>query len=354
MRRATFRATLAAPRQRCRVMAAALALVAMPVLAGDCWVADAPGPVPGARLPALERAGSLMRADPAIQAMPAVRYQLHRAASPSQHRGAPTAATAHVMLHRPDAWEGRCGLKPWADRVHFASLSVHLNDLSAVLSPLAVNDDVLQGFAAPKETHRVAGFPVYDGRLLVLTHGGLAPFVPVSVGAYLDAWQRHLERGASTSQQELRGLTQNGEWKAALADLERSDPKAAAELKQTLAEARRVAQDDDPTGQLGALRALRRTLVAAQLAAPAHVSAEAMDARPFAVAAPDAPGARALVQINPALWHGAAGTAVRTVALEVYLNKSETFDTPDDTAQAAARAWLQRVDPQRYASLLTP
>jgi hypothetical protein len=302
----------------------------------------------------LARAGDLMRGDAAIHAMPEVRYRLHRSVSVSQHRGAPAAATAQVMLHRADAWEGRCGLKPWADRVHFGALSVHLNDLTSVLRPLAVNDDMLQGFMAPRETGRVAGHPVYDGRLLVLTAGGLPPFVPVTVGAYLDAWQRHLDAGAAASRQDLRALTQDGDWKAAIAELERSDPKAAAELRRTLAEARQMAQDDDPSGQRTALRGLRRSLSAAQLAAPAYVSADAMEERPFAVAAADAPGAQALVQVNAALWRGAGSLAVRVVALEVFLNKSDTFDTPDDSAQAAARAWLRQVDPKRYASLLTP
>ncbi|MBX3611617.1 MAG: hypothetical protein KF871_17110 [Hydrogenophaga sp.] len=348
-------------RIRHAALAVALGLAApMAALAGDCWAPDAATATPpGVWARALNHAGERMRRDPAIQAIDRVRYRLHRSVSVPQHSGAPAAAEAHVMLHGPDTWQGACGLKPEADRLHGASLSVHLNNLRAVLNPLDIGGDAQPPFfVAPTETGRRAGHPVYDGRLLVLTVGRLPAFVPVSVGEYLQAWQRQLDHEQTTTRQDAQALqADEAQWREALAQLERSDPAAAADMRRTLAEARATARGEgasDPLGERAALRALRQSLSAARLASPAYVSSAAMERQRFGIARADEPGAQALVRVNPALWQGARPGDVRVVALEVYLNRSEAFDHPDTPLQAAARGWLSRVDPAIYADLLTP
>jgi len=346
-----------AARWRGRVLCgliAALPLLAPPARAGDCWVADAPHEARAPRAAQMARAAELLRQDPAVAALAGVRYQLHRHAGIPSHPGAPGAARVYVMLHAANAWVGTCGLQPWADRVHPASLSVHLNDLAAVFVSSAPEHAALKAMVAPRETARIGGYPVYEGRLLVITPAGVPPFVPVTAGQWLDAWQQHLAATAAESRSELGALTDGGDWDAAIAELARQDPKAAAELRRSLAEARQLAQDDDPSGERAALRALRAAMSPAALAAPAWVSSAAMEGQRFALAQAGEPGAQPLVQINPALWRGAGPTAVRTVALEVFLNRSEVFDTPDTPLHADVRGWLARVDPRPYAALITP
>lgn len=85
------------------------------------------------------------------------------------------------------------------------------------------------------------------------------------------------------------------------------------------------------------------------------LSAEAMEGARFGVAAAGSTGARRLVRVNPALWAGHQDEqAVRTVALEVFLNRPETFEAHDDRFQASARAWLRDADLRPYRALLTP
>jgi hypothetical protein len=328
-------------------------LAATSALAGDCWVADAAHDTAGARAAQLERTAAQLRRDPVINALQGVRYEVHRHAGVAQHAGAPGAAETAVWLHAPKGWQGRCGLQALAGRVYPASLSVHFNDLAAVMSDAAPDGGGLRATLAPRETGRVAGYPVYEGRLLVITPQGLPAFVPVTTGQWLDAWQRHLEAAAARTRAEL-GELGAGDWAEAIAQIERQDPAAAADLRRSLAEARGLAATADPTGELAALQSWRASLSPAALAAPAWVSSVASDAQRFALANPHAPGAQAVVQVNPALWRGAGPTAVRVVALQLYLNRPEVFDHPDSPLDAAARGWLQQVDPRPYASLLTP
>jgi len=349
-----------AQRLRAAMAAALLASVLVPglglhgaVQAADCWVADAPGGLSGTPRAPLARGAALLRQDPFIEALPDVRLQGHRHADGPRHPGAPAAATASVWLHAASAWQGTCGLQPWADRVHPASLSLHLNTLESLGRHAGPEGGGLQAIVAPAVSGHVGGYTVYEQRLLVITPPGIPPFVPVTTGQWLDAWQQHLDAGAAASRAELQADLDE-DWSAAMAELARHDPKAAAELRQTLADARRQAASDDPTGERAALRLLRAGLSEADLAAPAWVSAASMDRARFALARPDEPGAQALVQVNPDLWRGSGPQAVRVVALEVFLNRSEVFDTPLEPLHAAARNWLSQLDPRPYAALLTP
>lgn len=323
------------------------------VRAGDCWVAPAASATAGPRAALLERTAGLLRRDPALNAIQGVRYELHRHAGVAQHPGAPGTAAAAVWLHAPKAWQGPCGLHSWAGRVYPASLSVLFNDLAAAMNDAGPADADLQATLAPRETARVGGYPVYEGRMLVITPEGLPPFVPVTTGQWLDAWQRHLDAAAAQTRAELGELTA-GDWAAAIAQVEQQDPAAAIELRRSLAEAQRLAAAADPTGERAALRAWRASLSPAAMAAPAWVSSAASERSRFALASPQEPGAQAVVQVNPALWRGAHAASVRVVMLQAYLNRPEVFDHPDSPLDAAALGWLQRVDPRPYAGLLTP
>ncbi len=329
--------------------------------AGDCWVKTLENKVTGhgdatagkryaALRQALMKAEAVQRSDAAINAIPGVRYQVHRYIGVPYHPGAPLSGDSTIYLHKPDAWAGQCGLKPWADNVHFASLEVELNNLRALEGPadggVALTDT--RFFYEPEITARRGGYPVYDNRILVLTAGGMAPFVPVTLGEYLDDWQRKLEDEKTQSQGDGQGAVQDQEWQAYIKQLRKSDPKAAADLQKSLDEAARMAAADfGVDGEWRELQRQRKSLGAAQLAQPVYLSAGAMERYRFGHARPDDAGARKLVKVNPALWSGKrGGQAVRVVTLEVFVNDAESAE------QAGIGSWLERVDVAPYRALL--
>lgn len=289
----------------------------------------------------LARTARQLCSDPAIRALTGGRPRVQHGRLEPQHTGAPVAVHAQLRLHAPEDWLARCGLRRQAERPHLASLSVHLNNLRPVLRPTGVDGDALQAFIAPRETGRRGGHPVYEGRWLVITTGR-PPFVPLSVGEYLDAWQRQLEREAGRQRARAAALWQDADWRAALTQLERTDPVTAADLRRDLVRAQQARRAGAQDGERGALQALRSTLGASELAAPAHVSEAALARHRFGLARASEPGARPLMRVNPALWLGARPGAVRVVALE---------ESPGSVRQPG---WLQRVDPRHYAALLEP
>lgn len=331
-----------------------------PAAAGDCWLPSVDNAVDareGRLQEALRAAEAAQRADAALNAIANVRYQLHRTLSMPAHPQAPASAESYVMLHKPEAWAGTCGLQPWADDVHFASLTVHLNSLRPLVDPAAGGYDAdTEFFLAPEVTAQQGGYPVYERRVLVITPDGVPPFVPVSVGEHLDAWQRRLQDERTQARGDAAALADDPEWRAYIQNLERSDPQTAAELRASLDEAARLAQDGHPVLQTewDELQRQRAALDADARRQPVYLSAASMAQYRFGYAAASEDGARPLVKVNPALWAGAGGTQdIRVVALEVLLNASDTFAREDDADQAAARAWLSQVDVRPYRALLT-
>jgi hypothetical protein len=340
-------------------------LLNQPAQAGDCWVGTVENPVTsfgdaatGKRYAALRqtllKAEAAQRADAALNAIAKVRYQLHRHIGGPGYPGAPLSAESSVYLHKPDAWAGQCGLKPWADTVHFASLEVQFNTLRALEGGAQLTDT--RFIREPEITGRNGGYPIYENRVLVLTAGGVSPFVPVTVGEYLDDWQRQLKAG----REEARANAQDGpdpaEMAAYVKQLRKTDPKAAADLQKSLDELVRVAANGDPRldAEWNELQRLRASLSPAERARPVYLTAEAMARWRFGYAKANDAGARKLVKVNPALWAGKFSEhAVRVVTLEAFLNKPETFIAEDDAHQAAARDWIKRVDMGPYWALLT-
>lgn len=343
----------------------AAGLLIQPAQAGDCWVGTIENPVTGfgdattgkryaALRQTLLKAEAAQRADASLNAIAKVRYQLHRYIGAPDHPGAPLTAKSSVYLHKPDAWAGQCGLKPWADTVHFANLEVQFNTLSALESGAQLTNPHF--IREPEITGRNGGYPIYENRVLVLTAGGIPPFVPVTVGEYLDDWQRQLKAG----REEARANAQDGpdpaEMAAYVKQLRKTDPKAAADLQKSLDELVRVAANGDPRldAEWNELQHLRASLSPAERARPVYLTAEAMERWRFGYAKANDKGARKLVKVNPALWAGKSSEhAVRVVTLEVFLNKPDTFIVEDDAHQAAARDWVKRVNVGPYQAMLT-
>ncbi len=339
-----------------------------PASAGDCWAPTRENPVTGygdattaKRYAPMRRAllqvEAAQRSDPGINAISRVRYQVHRYIGIPAHPGAPLSGKSAIMLHKPGAWAGRpgdCQLKPSADRTHFASLTVALNNLTG-LSGLTDNGlDTLQAFFEPALTGHQDGAPIFENRILVMTAGNVPAFVPVTVGEYLDHWNKRLQAEQAQARKDGQSLAEDGEWKAYIQELRKTAPKTAAELQKTLVDAAHLATEgsSEIQGEWAALQRQRAQLTKAQRAQPVYLSAEASDQYRFGYAQPGAEGARKLVKINPALWAGKPSVqAVRVVTLEVFLNRPEIFQTDDDAEEAEARAWLKRAALAPYRRL---
>lgn len=315
-------------------------LLALPLLcigaashAGDCWLPTADNPVTGygsATAAAVHRpwiarlreAETSMQKDRALNAIDQVRYQAHLYLGTSAHPQAPSAGAITVFLHAPTSWRDGCRLKPEADTQHFAELQVTLNDLTPLESDHAL-DDGLSGFPvvrAPRQIAEREGAPVFetaDGRtLVVITRNGLPPLAPVTLGEYLEAWSRQIRAEREAAARALDEVARDTEMLAYIRTLERSDPAGARELRRTVQDA---AQSGNPAldEEWQALQAELSGLSATDRARAVYIGPTS-DRHRFSHVRRDAPGAVALVRVNPALWSGrpAAGD-VRVVTLQV-------------------------------------
>lgn len=337
-----------------------LLLAATAVQAGDCWVPTVEGNADqreSALYRSLLAAEAAQRADAAINAIRAVRYQVHRSISVPMHARAPRSAESYIMLHKPDGWAGDCGLQPWADEVHYASLTVHFNDLRSLEGQLEAGTDIaeLHPFYEPEITAYRAGFPVYENRVLVITPEGMPPFVPVTVGEYLDLWQRRLQAEQEQVRANGAELANDTEMQAYIDRLHVTDPHTAADLQASLDEAAHMAATGAVGDEWAALQRLRASLDPETRARPVYLSAVASEPYRFGYAELGSEDARKLVKVNPALWAGLhSDQDIRVVALEVHLNGGDAFADEADVYQSEAQAWLSHLDVHPYRRLLTP
>lgn len=337
--------------------------------AGDCWVSAFENPATGfgdamtakrhaPMLAALRKGEAALKADPIINAIPDVRYQQHLGLGPSAHPGAPKSAQSTVFLHKPEYWQGQCGLIKGADITHFVELDLSLNNLSSLeerrVGAGEQGPDKVQFFHEPRRIGSREGYPIYErddgNRVLAITTGHLPPYVPVTVGEYLDAWHRWLEVERAQSQGDAQRLSSDQEWKAYIAQLRKTDPKAAAEMQRDMDEAARLARDGEPdsNAEWNELQRLRRTLTSAQRAQPVYLNQEAVARYRFGYVPAGAEGAAAVVKINPALWAGKrSDNDVRAVSLSVRIQDGES------TRRSGASHWVERLDVRPYRDLLS-
>lgn len=334
-----------------------------PAVAGDCWVPTVENPTTGfgdattakrhaALRDRLLKAEAIERADPVINAIGEVRYRGHRYIDTPRHPGAPKAGNASVWLHQKEAWKGTCELQHFADRIHFAALHVYLNNLS-MLQPntSGAPESELQAFYEPVQTGQVGGYPVYDNHALVLTAGGVPPFADITVGEYLDDWRARLERRrAQALEAEARVAQTEKELDANIAEMEKTNPRAAAALRkgrQPLGKKRGVSELDRATAELNELERLRSSLTTQQRAQAVYLNARALEHSPFGYSTTPENGGRKLVRINPGLWQGVrSDSEVRTVVLDLFVNDKPMAD------KAQVGLWLEQADVSKYRTLL--
>lgn len=332
-------------------------------MAGDCWVKTVENPSTGFGEPTgaqryaamrarLVKLDAIQRADPVINAIAQVRYQVIRYIDQQLHPGV-LAAHSSVWLHTKDNWKGACGLSQNAEQAHVAALDVRLNDLSMFMHGEPV-DQIKRGlvyFEEPRQTGQAGGFPIYDGHVLVMTSGGVAPFVPLTLGEYLDDWHRKLqaergqvmEAGAAVKSQEQEAL-------AFARQIEKTDPQAAAEIRENLKKARELASgggDPRSAAEWNELQRRRASLTPAQRQLPVYPRPGEEAQFPFDYETGAPRGGRRLVKVNPALWKGVRSESeVRTVVLQSFANDQQ------DAVARMIEHWPAKVEVAPYQALL--
>lgn len=348
------------------VLFSCLLAVTWSAWAGDCWVESIENKTTGfgdatatARYAGLRgsllKADALLKADSAINAIQNVRYQVHRYIGASYHPGAPFSGQAMAYLHKPDMWLGKCGLRSGADIVHFVEIGVNLNNLRSLEEP-AIGDDALAAtkfIHQPKHIAERGGYSIYEGsagnRILVMTAGNVPPFVPVTVGEYLDYWHRSLKQEREESRSNMQESADDREWRSYITQLRKTDPKAAAELQKSMDEAAHLTRDGAPesNAEWDELLRLKAALSPTQRARPVYLTSGSVERYRFGYAQANEEGAIALVKVNQVLWAGKRNTSeVRVVTLEVQIQDGES------TRNSGADRWLDRVDVQPYLELL--
>jgi len=348
--------------------AAASLLVSASTLAvaGDCWVETIRNDATGdgghyqdARFSRLrnqlESAARSLHDDPAINAIGNVRYQTHLYIGAKAHEGGPLSAQASVYLHDKKSWLEGCKLERWADRVHFASLSLHFNSLLALAPASAGSPLSPPFFVQPAQTGQVAEYPIYDDKALVITADGVPPFVAVTLKEYLSWWQETMVDERRAWQAEQEGSAEDREaWQHYLEELQTTDPSQARELEETM----QLAQSSYPPeaeAEWQAFQQLYQGLSTDELQRPVFLQSDTTTPYRFEYSLTPSVSTHPLVKINPLLWDQRdRPDAIKVITLEVYINGKASFESPDDRARSVALDWLHNVDPAPYLRLLTP
>lgn len=302
---------------------AGLLAATSPAVAGDCWTTtkpllrtgfDAPANRPefAQLVRAGERAEALLRADPALAAIPGVRYQVDRSLTLADHEGGGLTATTRLRLHQPDVWKDGpgCSLDQGkADYFNRFSVEIGFNTLAPLLAALGANQEEGQPVVA-------AIAPEQASQLL--EHGWLAS------GA--DAGQTAVRAARADGRPVLVPLTV-GEHLARWAHL--------------LAE---LGVDDE----LRALRAHRDGLDAATLARPAWINPTVLGERMWGYLPEATSDASALFQVAPDLLAGSGEAGTPRFVVASY----STASAPEEPIAMALQAWLEALDTPRLHALL--
>jgi len=333
-----------------------LALCTLPAQAAlDCWVPTrdqsqaryAKLPLPALRGAARE-AERVVRDNPHFKAMPRpIRIRPSVSITPG-------TVQLNVNAYQPEVWEGTCGLKAGADRCcGDGGITILVNQPRNLLK-LFDKDASLEIFEAPLRTGRVAGYPEYGGMYMVLTPGEREPWLPLTVGEYLDLVERRLQKQAAQAEANLASMRDGidpVEVQRAYEGMKQIDPKAAeafrADMDRRMAAAppaRGAPRESWERKQLAELQALRAQLAPAQFAAPAYVGAGPMN-----LGAGNDPRSRPLVKLDPSFPDPAAPDRVQLISVFVSVVSNDpvaerrtTMQQTRDTLDYAALAKLLR------------
>lgn len=303
-----------------------------------------------------------------------------------------------LSIYAPETWGPGCTLAKYAGTDWTSQLFVAVNSTGPLMEETdpVIKDDSGWFYVEPRITGRVqGGFPVYDDRVVFVTHVGRSPFVPITVERYLRHFIGVYREGAATTgefassvaagdtsaaamQQGVSEIEETVKSMDAQADaMQATDPKTAAELRASAAKLRqqlpamretaRVAGDSiraQARRTAGTARAMlpeaqeRFRRLEARLASlsPAERRAQAWyggeGADPLLLLnRAGAPGAHALVTFNPDFFDRTAPrTAFQSLAFVALQNFSPTGGSPDDLL--FARRLLDSIDFVRIGTLV--
>lgn len=220
----------------------------------------------------------IIRRNTAYQTPPEpVRMRTTLAAGPSEDGGArifvraypPVQTTADIQI-----WtKGRCDVIPQADRV-----AASVGEVYAFVN-YHIREQFLGGHEVPEYQGEVAGFPVYNGWVL-MTKGRRLPWIPQTLRDRLDREEQRRQRALDewNAQKASRKLPEAADQAKGYEALKKMDPAAAEKLRETMrdvaeqlrkAEANAPLMDAHLQGQLAAVRRYRATFSEAELNAPA-------------------------------------------------------------------------------------
>lgn len=147
-----------------------------------------------------------------------------------------------LSMYDANAWTGPCTLKPGAE--WDAQLLVVANVLGPVITDgrsASFTDDRGGMYIEPKVTRRIAGYPVYEDRVLIVTNRTHPVLVPVTVGRVLEARKAELRdliaKGNAAQQDETGSDAMAGaiaQMEALYEQMRQTNPEAAKELKANI------------------------------------------------------------------------------------------------------------------------
>jgi hypothetical protein len=243
--------------------------------------------------------------------------------------------------HGRGAWAGPCAVRKGADAG--GGLLVVANavgPVNAARTSASFTDSAGEMFIEPKITRRIAGYPVYEDHVLIMTNRAQSLLVPVSVERVLKAQAADLRKMVAESGGE-RSARESGSGSTAMTDaikqmealyeqMRESNPKGAAELKANIEKMRQTApavrdverQIADTLAafagrhseRLRRLEAHIASLSSAERAAQAYLGGKSRDEWGLGRAGDD--GAYPLVSFNPTFFDRAAPRgAIQLLAL---------------------------------------
>lgn len=329
----------------------ALATVEQPPLSRrDNYTYEASDPLPREMRSQLARVGEVVRAAPALRRHAADLRILPTIASgwdrtfpwkwPSE--SGPYFGFYSLAWFGPRAWSaGACAVRKGAGTGGgLLVLANALGPVNAARTSASFTDSAGEMFLEPKVTRRVAGFPVYEDHVLMVTNSARPLLVPVSVERVLKAQAMDLRKMISSSREE-ESVQESGSGSAAMAgaikqlealyeQMRETDPKGAAELKTNIEKMRKTtpavrdverrsadtlgALADRHSERLRRLEAHLASLSSAERAAQAYMGGKSRDEWELGRAGDE--GAYPLVSLNPAFFDRSAPRgAIQLLAL---------------------------------------
>jgi hypothetical protein len=270
---------------------------------------------------------------------------------------APWTASVFIGVYNREAWVGRCGISPFADRgggLRDGSVLITINEPRAFLGYPVGGDAELEAFEAPPLVGRVAGFAEYKdatGTALLLSSTVAAPWTAVTIADAIgvaerrlrerqSAWEREKQRPWMTESKVQQCYQTMKAVDAARADETCAPVRKARQDEQHERPAREAAGDARFTAERQALRAYRASFSAQEL----RHAARPNGMPPGAGFRADDPTSPALVTVDPAFR--------RLDPLRVHvIYVARVVGTPADSVPGRYQWMVQSLEAIDYAAL---